>query len=59
MKFFFFLIIKIIFSLDNSTLSNYLNISLKNLSGIFEPDFINKIVKGNLTYTFNPNFDSS
>ncbi len=59
MKFFFFLIIKIIFSLDNSTLSNYLNITLKNLSGIFEPDFINKIVKGNLTYTFNPNFDGS
>ena len=38
--------------IDESTLSNYLEIKLKHLSGIFEPDFDEKIVKGNLIYEF-------
>ena len=39
-------------SKDNSTLSNYQSISLTNLNGIFEPDFDQKIIIGNLEYTF-------
>ena len=46
-------------SLDNSTLSNYIQVPLQNLSGIFEPDFATKTVNGNLTYTFLPNTDGS
>ena len=37
---------------DESTLSNYQEIHLVHLSGIFEPDFKEKIVKGNLIYDF-------
>ena len=42
-------------SLDYHTLSNYKNITITNLTGIFYPDFTNKILKGNLTYTFQAN----
>lgn len=49
-----FIIIK---SKDNHTLSNYLDITLINLSGIFYPDFEEKIVNGNLNYTFKANVD--
>ena len=44
-------------SLDNSTLSNYQTIKLVHLSGIFEPDFKEKIVYGNLTYNFTANLE--
>ena len=47
--FILFLIIK---SKDNHTLSNYEEITLINLKGIFYPDFEEKIVHGNLNYTF-------
>ena len=46
-------------SLDNTTLSNYKNISITKLEGLFFPDFEEKIVKGNLTYTFQANVDDS
>ena len=39
-------------SLDESTLSNYDKIKLTYLNGIFEPDFQEKIVKGDLIYKF-------
>ena len=48
----FFLLLSLTKSLDNSTLSNYKQIELKRLEGIFEPDFEAKIVKGKLTYFF-------
>ena len=44
-------------SLDNSTLSNYQAITLVHLSGIFEPNFTEKIVYGNLTYNFTANLE--
>ena len=44
-------------SLDNSTLSNYQIITLDHLSGIFEPNFKEKIVYGNLTYNFTANLE--
>ena len=44
-------------SLD--TLSNYLDITLIELTGIFEPDFINKIVKGDLIYNFKSNVNGN
>ena len=44
-------------SLDNHTLSNYKDITLTNLTGLFYPDFDTKIVLGNLTYTFHANQD--
>ena len=37
---------------DTSTLSNYEDIELTSLTGIFTPDFENQIIKGNLNYTF-------
>ena len=49
---FFLLLLALSQSLDNSTLSNYQNIRITNLTGIFEPDFNQKIVKGILTYYF-------
>ena len=42
-------------SLDNHTLSNYKDITIANLTGIFYPDFDNKILNGNLTYTLKAN----
>lgn len=33
---------------DTSTLSNYEDIELTSLTGIFTPDFENQIIKGNL-----------
>ena len=39
---------------DNSTLSNYEDIKLTKLSGVFVPDFERKILNGSLTYTFSP-----
>ena len=41
-------------SLDNSTLSNYKDVQLINLEGIFVPNFEKKIVEGDLNYTFLP-----
>ena len=38
--------------LDNSTLSNYKDIVLTQLTGVFTPDFENEIIKGTLNYTF-------
>ena len=49
-----FIIIK---SKDNHTLSNYEEITLVNLTGIFYPDFEEKIVNGDLTYTFQAKKD--
>ena len=46
----FFILLVLSQSLDNSTLSNYQNIKITKLEGIFEPDFNLKIVKGILTY---------
>ena len=48
----FLLLLTLSQSLDNSTLSNYEKIRITKLEGIFEPDFDQKIVKGNLTYYF-------
>ena len=42
-------------SLDNTTLSNYKDITLINLEGIFEPNFTESIVYGDLNYTFTSN----
>ena len=42
-------------TLDNHTLSNYKNITITNLTGIFELDFDEKIVRGSLNYTFHSN----
>ena len=39
-------------SLDNSTLSNYKDIIITNLTGVLEPDFQGKIVNGNLNFEF-------
>lgn len=46
-------------ALDNSTLSNYKDIIMTNLTGILEPDFKEKIVKGNLIFTFLPKKNGS
>ena len=46
-------------SLDNTTLSNYKTIRLVNLEGVFEPDFEQKILKGDLAYTFIAQEDGS
>ena len=54
-----FLLFQIIKSKDNHTLSNYEDITLTNLTGIFYPDFDAKIVKGNLNYTFHSNVEGS
>ena len=40
-------------TLDNHTLSNYETIKMTNLTGIFDIDFNEKIVKGSLNYTFH------
>jgi hypothetical protein len=45
--------------LDNTTLSNYKVIRLINLEGVFEPDFEQKILKGDLVYTFFAETDGS
>ena len=37
-------------SIDNSTLSNYKDIIITNLTGVLEPDFHGKIVNGNLNF---------
>jgi len=42
----------IVESLDNNTLSNYKNIPITNLTGIFKPNFENETVEGNLTFYF-------
>ena len=55
----FFLFITLVKSLDNSTLSNYEEITLTNLTGVFEPIFEDKIVDGDLTYTFVAKVDGS
>ena len=54
-QFIFYLLISTIFgaSLDPLTFSNYDTVSISNLTGIFEVDFENKIVKGDLIYYFN------
>ena len=54
-----FLFITLVKSLDNSTLSNYEEITLTNLTGVFEPIFEEKIVAGDLTYTFIAKVDGS
>ena len=46
-------------SLDNSTFSNYKDVQLINLEGIFVPNFEKKIVEGDLNYTFLPIVDGS
>ena len=38
--------------LDNSTLSNYKDIVLTELTGVFTPDFDKEIINGTLNYTF-------
>ena len=54
-KFIIYLLISTIFgaSLDPLTFSNYETVSIYNLTGIFEVDFENNIVKGDLNYYFN------
>jgi aminopeptidase N len=52
---FIFEILFLVNSLDNHTLSNYKDITITNLSGIFEIDFNLKIVKSDLNYTFHSN----
>ena len=44
-------------SKDNSTLSNYLEITLQNLEGTFHPNFDTKIISGELIYTFKAKDD--
>ena len=39
---------------DPSTLSNYKDIPITYLEGVFSPDFGSKVVSGQLTYTFKP-----
>ena len=39
-------------TIDTNTLSNYEDIILTNLTGIFTPDFENQIIKGDLNYIF-------
>ena len=46
-------------SLDNSTLSNYKDITITNLTGIFTPDFEKKIVTGDLNFTLHSNVKGS
>ena len=46
-------------SLDNNTLSNYKDIPITNLTGIFKPNFENEIVEGNLTFYFKPHIKGS
>ena len=46
-------------ALDNSTLSNYKDVKLINLTGIFVPNFGKKIVDGDLNYTFHANVNGS
>ena len=46
-------------TLDNHTLSNYEDIRITNLTGIFEPDFDEKIVKGSLNFTFHSKVSGS
>ena len=50
-----FLLLFLIKTKDNSTLSNYEKIKLIKLTGLFEPDFERKILNGSLTYTFYAN----
>ena len=46
-------------SIDESTLSNYQDLTVTNLTGIFEPDFTNKVMKGNLNYTLSTKIKGS
>ena len=46
-------------SLDNNTLSNYKDISITNLTGLFKPNFENEIVEGNLTFYFKSHVKGS
>ena len=46
-------------ALDNSTLSNYKDVTLINLQGKFVPNFEEKIVDGDLNYTFHSNVNGS
>ena len=50
---FFLYFLSIVKSIDQHTLSNYQEITITNLTGLFEPDFNNKLLRGNLLYTFN------
>ena len=52
---FIFEILFFVNSLDNHTLSNYKDITITNLTGIFELDFNLKIVKSDLNFTFHSN----
>ena len=51
--FFILQLFLIVNSLDESTLSNYQDLTVTNLTGIFEPDFTRKVMKGNLNYTLS------
>jgi leukotriene-A4 hydrolase len=52
---FIFDILFLVNSLDNHTLSNYKDIIVTNLTGIFDLDFDSKIVNCDLNYTFHSN----
>ena len=52
---FIFDILFLVNSLDNHTLSNYKDITITNLTGIFDLDFDSKLVKCDLNFTFHSN----
>ena len=52
---FIFDILFLVNSLDNHTLSNYKDITITNLTGIFDLDFDSKKVKCDLNFTFHSN----
>ena len=56
---FIFDILFLVNSLDNHTLSNYKDITITNLTGIFDLDFDLKIVKCDLNFTFHSNTKGS
>ena len=56
---FIFDILFLVNSLDNHTLSNYKDITITNLTGIFDLDFDLKIVKCDLNFTFHSNIKGS
>ena len=53
--FFIFTLFILTNSLDNSTLSNYIDIPINYIYGNFKPDFEKKIVYGNLKYRLQAN----
>ena len=57
--FFIFNLFLLVKTLDNHTLSNYQNITITNLTGIFDLDFNEKIVKGSLNFTFHSKVNGS